>query len=54
MVPVYYCDHLVGEAEAGFFAFLQFVACVLSVNPSLAVHDMPCLSKQCRSRSVGF
>ena len=23
-------------------------------NPSLAKHDMPCLSKQCRSRSVGF
>ena len=23
-------------------------------NPSLAEHDMPCLSKQCRSRSVGF
>ena len=25
-----------------------------SFNPSLAEHDMPCLSKQCRSRSVGF
>ena len=24
------------------------------VNPSLAEHDMPCLSKHCRSRSVGF
>ena len=24
------------------------------VNPSLAEHNMPCLSKQCRSRSVGF
>ena len=23
-------------------------------NPSLAEHDRPCLSKQCRSRSVGF
>ena len=23
-------------------------------NPSLAEHDMPCLSKQCRSRSIGF
>ena len=23
-------------------------------NPSLAEHDMPCLSKQCKSRSVGF
>ena len=23
------------------------------LNPSLAEHDMPCLSKQCRSRSVG-
>ena len=23
-------------------------------NPSLAKHDMSCLSKQCRSRSVGF
>ena len=23
-------------------------------NPSLAEHDMPCLSKHCRSRSVGF
>ena len=26
----------------------------LLFNPSLAEHDMPCLSKQCRSRSVGF
>ena len=24
------------------------------LNPSLAEHNMPCLSKQCRSRSVGF
>ena len=24
-----------------------------AINPSLAEHDMPCLSKQCRSRSVG-
>ena len=24
------------------------------INPSLAEHDMPCLSKQCGSRSVGF
>ena len=24
------------------------------VNPSLAEHDMPCLCKQCRPRSVGF
>ena len=27
---------------------------VAKVNPSLAKHDMPCLRKQCRSRSVGF
>ena len=27
---------------------------VLRVNPSLAEHDMPCLSKHCRARSVGF
>ena len=26
----------------------------LDFNPSLAEHDMPCLSKQCRSRSFGF
>ena len=26
----------------------------IKFNPSLAEHDMPCLSKQCRSRSVGF
>ena len=25
-----------------------------ALNPSPAEHDMPCLSKQCRSRSVGF
>ena len=25
-----------------------------NVNPSLAEHDMPCLTKQRRSRSVGF
>ena len=24
------------------------------LDPSLAEHNMPCLSKQCRSRSVGF
>ena len=24
------------------------------INPSLAEHDMPCLRKQCRSRSAGF
>ena len=24
------------------------------LNTSLAEHDMPCISKQCRSRSVGF
>ena len=24
------------------------------LNPSFANHDMPCLSKQCRSRSAGF
>ena len=24
------------------------------INPSLAEHDIPCPSKQCRSRSVGF
>ena len=24
------------------------------IYPSLAEHNMPCLSKQCRSRSVGF
>ena len=24
------------------------------LNPSLAEHNMPCLSKQCRSRSGGF
>ena len=24
------------------------------INPYLAEHDMPCLNKQCRSRSVGF
>ena len=29
--------------------------CVFSpLNPSLAEHDMQCLSKQCRPRSVGF
>ena len=27
---------------------------MLSINPSLAKHDMPCHSKQCRSRSVSF
>ena len=26
----------------------------VSINPSLAEHDMPCPSKQCRSRSVGL
>ena len=36
---IFFCLHIV----------LFFV-----VNPSLAEHIMPCLSKQCRSRSVGF
>ena len=26
----------------------------VDINPSLAKHDMPSLSKQCRSKSVGF
>ena len=25
-----------------------------TINPSLAEHGMPCLSKQCRSKSAGF
>ena len=36
------------------FFFLFFLLRFSFVNPSLAEHDMPCLSKQCRSRSVGF
>ena len=24
------------------------------IKPSLAEHEMPCLNKQCRSKSVGF
>ena len=28
---VWHCDHITGEEEAGCFAFLWFVACVLSV-----------------------
>ena len=33
---------------------LMIVTKILVINPSLAKHDMPCLSKQYRSRSVGF
>ena len=34
---------------------LAILDCVcLDLNPSLAEYDMPCLSKQCRSRLVGF
>ena len=33
---------------------LKFLSSMVSINPSLGEHDMPCLSKQCRSRSVGF
>ena len=29
-----------------------YYACGAFINPSLAEHDMPCLSKQCRSRTV--
>ena len=32
------------------YCFVQLIR----LNPSLAEHDKPCLSKQCRSRSVGF
>ena len=33
---------------------IGFRAIAVERNPSLAEHDMPCLSKLCRSRSVGF
>ena len=33
---------------------LIYLSILCSLNPSLADHDMCCLSKQCRSRSVGF
>ena len=32
----------------------ELVQKMVKVNPSLAEHDMPCLSKQCISRSAGF
>ena len=31
MDPVCHCHHLVGEEEAGYFAFLYFVTCALSI-----------------------
>ena len=31
MAPVLHCDHLAGEEGAGCYAFLGFLACVLSV-----------------------
>ena len=39
-----------GEQRPGRF----FVHAQDDLNPSIAEHDMRCLSKQCRSRSVGF
>ena len=35
-------------------AVCMYVQTLGAFNPSLAEHDMPCPSKQCRSRSVGF
>ena len=35
-------------------SYLSSLSPMLTFNPSLAEHDMTCLSKQCRSGSVGF
>ena len=35
-------------------ALVLVMVLVKVFNPFLAEHDMPCLSKQCRSRSFGF
>ena len=40
-----------GKVERGLVQVSTFYKTFL--NPSLAEHDMPCLSKQCRSRSFG-
>ena len=52
-------DHI---SVSGFFFFFFYPKNIFRENRfsnsvfnlSLAEHDMPCLSKQCRSRSVGF
>ena len=46
------------SAQSELFAYCPLYynihECEVTFNPSLAEHDMPCLSKQRRSRSVGF
>ena len=44
----YFMSPVFGRGEVG-----RHTGCT-KVNPSLAEHNMPCLSKQYRSRSVGF
>ena len=47
-----------GRFGGNFILYTTYNSLILvrlkSTNPSLAEHDMPCLSKQCRSRSLGF
>ena len=46
------CDYWWPRHSYAFVPFNQYIHHLF--NPSLAEHDMPCFSKQCRSRSVGF
>ena len=45
-----------GKSKKNIVSLLSadFAQRVIKINPSLAEHNMPCLRKQCRSRSVGF
>ena len=48
------------RVQVAFLSDVCYIVFTLSIrtheflNPSLAEHGMPCLNKQCRSRSVGF
>ena len=50
------CNHIPSNIFSipRLFELRQVKTCLMPFNPSLAEHDMLCLSKQCRSRSVGF
>ena len=45
--------HYTGKLQIGakVLSIFQFIKWCRTFSPSLAKHDMPCLCKQCRSRS---
>ena len=54
LFPLYFLFSGKNKKNITNLSFAESAQRVVKFNPSLAKHDMPCLSKQCRSRSVGF